>query len=196
MPRLLTLALVAAAAITPLPAHAIPIDVKFMGTVQSQIDSGFAVNSPVSGEFIYDTATAKYTLFTIGDRSVAPGFASSADVTPDLLSAIYQAQLSPVQQGGTLNSTFTVDLEALIKWPSNDAVALLTNPERAGSEPGQEPQQLRLLHGQCRWHRRPLAHRVAELDPGACPSRPAWRCLWPDSRRWAWAHARDGQSDC
>jgi hypothetical protein len=95
-----------------------------MGTVQSQIDSGFAVNSPVSGEFIFDAVTAN--LFTIGGRSVAPGFAWSASVTPDLTSAIFQAQLSPVQPGaGTVNSTFTLDLEALIKWPSNDPFALL-----------------------------------------------------------------------
>jgi hypothetical protein len=128
MPRLVTLALFSAAVLTPLTAHAIPIDITFMGTVQSQIASGFSVNSPISGEFAYDTATGKYTVFTIGGRSVAPGYASSADVTPDMFSAIYQAQLSPVQQGGTLNSTFTLDLEALVKWPSNDAIALLTTP--------------------------------------------------------------------
>jgi len=126
MPRILTLALVAASALIPVSAHALPIDVKFMGTVQSQIDSGFAVNSPVSGEFFYDPVTAMYSLFTIAGRSVAPGFASSAVVTPDLTAAIFQAQLSPVQSGGTLNSTFTLDLEALIKWPSNDAFAALS----------------------------------------------------------------------
>jgi hypothetical protein len=78
----------------------------------------------VSGEFIFDTVTAN--LFTIGGRSVAPSFAWSASVTPDLTSAIFQAQLSPVQPGGgTVNSTFILDLEALIKWPSNDPFALL-----------------------------------------------------------------------
>ena len=124
MPRILTLVLLAAAAVSPLPASATPIDVKFMGIVQSQIDSGFAVNSQVSGEFIFDTVTAN--LFTIGGRSIAPGYVWSASVTPDLTSAIFQAQISPVLPGGgTVNSTFTVDLEALIKWPSSDPFALL-----------------------------------------------------------------------
>ena len=133
MPRMLTLALVAAAAMIPVPAHAIPIDVKFMGTVKSQIDSGLALNSPVTGEFIYDTVTLMYTVFTIGGRSVVPGSASSADVTPDLGSAIFQAQLSPVQQGGTINSTFLLDLEALTRWPSINAVALLANATLAAN---------------------------------------------------------------
>jgi hypothetical protein len=47
-----------------------------------------------------------------------------ADITPDLYSAIYKAQVSPVL-GGTVNSSFTVDLESIVGWPSNDAAALL-----------------------------------------------------------------------
>lgn len=37
-------------------------------------------------------------------------------------------EVARVQQGGTLNSSFSVELEGLGVWPLNDAVALLTNP--------------------------------------------------------------------
>lgn len=126
MKRLLTLAVAVAAFATTLSAHASIIDAKFSGTVGSQTNTSFSVGAAIAGEFVYDTFIAKYLSFTVGGQSVAPGYASSASITPDLYSAIYQAQLSPVL-GGTINSTYTVDLEGLSPWPSNDAVALLTN---------------------------------------------------------------------
>lgn len=121
----LTVATLAIAA--SLSAHAVVLDVTFSGLVQSQSGSSFALNSPISGEFFFDTLTGTYSSFTIGDQAVAAGFTSSAAVTPDLYSALYEAQVSPVAQGGTSNSTFSLDLEGLSKWSSNDAVALLSD---------------------------------------------------------------------
>ena len=93
----------------------------------SQTSTSFAVGAAVSGEFVYDTAASRYLSFVVGGQSVAAGFASMASITPDLYSAIYHAQLSPVPVPGTRNSTFTVDLEGQNPWPSNDALALFLN---------------------------------------------------------------------
>lgn len=120
--------IVATAAIAAsLSAHAALLDVTFSGIVQSQNGSSFAVNAPITGEFVFDTLSSRYVTFTIGDQSVATGFASSAAITPNYYSAIYQAQVSPVSQSGISNSSFSVDLEAITAWPSYDAAALLTN---------------------------------------------------------------------
>ena len=129
--RLAAAALAGAAA--AMPAAATVIDAKFSGTVASQTSTSFAVGAAISGEFLYDTAAAQYLSFVIGGQSVASGFASTAAVTPDRYSAIYQAQLSPVPLPGTRNDTFTVDLEGQNPWPSNDAVALLTNGSQLAS---------------------------------------------------------------
>lgn len=119
------IAAVALAAAT-LSAQATVLDAKFSGTVDSETNSGFAVSAPITGAFRFDTDTGKYLTFTVGGRSVAAGYASMADMTPNGVSAIYQAQVSPVT-GGSLNSSFTLDLEAQTVWPSLDAVALLSN---------------------------------------------------------------------
>ena len=133
MKRLSIFAVAVAAVATTWSAHAVVLDARFSGTVGSQTNTGFARDAPIAGEFFFDTDSAKYLSFSIGDQSVAPGFASTAAITPDQYSAIYRAQLSPVQQGGTLNSTFTLDLEGLNKWPSLDAVAVLTNTSQLAS---------------------------------------------------------------
>lgn len=133
MKRLLNFAAAVAAIAATLPAHATLIDAKFSGTVGSQTNTSFMVGAAIVGEFVYDTVVAKYLSFTIGGQSVAPGYTSSASITPDLYSAIYQAQVSPVQQGGAINSTFTVDLEGLNPWPFNNAVALLLNAGQLAS---------------------------------------------------------------
>ena len=127
MKRLLQLACAATAILATAPASATLIDARFSGLVDSQRNTTFVTGAAVAGEFIYDTLTSRYVLFTIGGQSVAPGYLSSASITPDLYSAFYQAQLSPVVSGGTVNSTFTLDLESLNRWPSGNAVALLLN---------------------------------------------------------------------
>jgi hypothetical protein len=137
MKRLLTFAVAVAAVASSLSAQAALLDVKFSGLVQSQEGTTFAVSSPISGEFMYDTSTNWYTSFMIGGYSspinpdpllgLASGYESNASITPDQYSALYTAQLSPVSAGGTSNSSFTLDLEGMNKWPTFDAVALLTD---------------------------------------------------------------------
>ena len=109
-------------------AQADVIDVTFSGIVQSQIGTIAAVNSPISGRFVYDTVLSACTVFSIGGLSVAAGFASQADMSPDKYTALYTAQLSPVAVGGDVNSTFSVDLEGATPWTASGAVALLTSP--------------------------------------------------------------------
>ena len=118
MQRILMLALVAAAA--ALPARADNLDVTFS-------------NGTDHGEFVYSTGANAFLWFNIDGRSIDSGFDSSASVTPDLYSAIYQAQISPVSMGGTVNETFVLDLEGLNPWPSADAIALLTNASLPGN---------------------------------------------------------------
>lgn len=131
MKNLFAIVLTSAALATAASARADVIDVKFTGTVQSQIGTGIALNSLINGEFVYNTALSSYTLFTIGGQSVASGFASQADLSADMFTALYTAQLSPVAVGGDLNSSFSVDLEALnTPWTGN-AVTLLTSPQLA-----------------------------------------------------------------
>ncbi len=121
---LVTLALFAA-----VPAGATIIDTKFTGTVASQAGSAYTVGSPISGEFVYDTTSNAFVSFTVGGVAIPAGYSSSASVSPGGFSAIYRAQISPVAQGGTLNRTFTLDLEALSSFPSGlSAAALLTSP--------------------------------------------------------------------
>ena len=115
------------------PAGAAVIDAKFSGAVASQAGTGLGIGSAIPGEFLYDTTAGGYLSFTVGSASVPTGFASTASLTPDLFSAIYRAQISPVSQGGTVNSTFTVDLEGLAPFPTADAVALLTSAQPAAN---------------------------------------------------------------
>ncbi len=131
MKTLSAIALAVAALGTAASAQADVIDVTFSGVVQSQIGTTAVVNSPISGRFKYDTVLAAYTMFTIGGQSVAAGFASMADMSPDKYTALYTAQLSPVAVGGDVNSTFTVDLEGIAPWTASGAVALLTSAQLA-----------------------------------------------------------------
>lgn len=112
------------------PARASIIDATFSGMVASQAGTSNIVGSTVVGEFTYDTTVKAYLTFTVAGVSIPAGYASTASVTPDLLSAIYRAQISPVSQGGSTNATFLLDLEGLSKFPSGDAVALLTNAQQ------------------------------------------------------------------
>ena len=125
-------ALPIAAALSAAPVHAAILDATFTGTVASQTGTAFTIGSALSGEFIYNTATGTYGQFTIGGVSVAPGYASTASLTPDGNDAQYRAQISAVQPGGPVTNTFAVDLEALTPFASpvlpGSAVTLLTTP--------------------------------------------------------------------
>lgn len=115
------------------PAGAAVIDARFTGAVASQTGTALAIGSAITGEFLYDTAAGAYLSFTVDGASVPTGFASSASLTPDRLQATYQAQISPVSQGGTVNNTFAVTLEGLAPFPTGDAVALLTSAQLAAN---------------------------------------------------------------
>lgn len=131
------------------PAHATVYDARFTGVVTSaQGSTGFAAGSAVTGEFIYDTTAATYSLFTVGGAAATAPFTSLASLTPNSYSAIYQAQASSVQQGTTTNRSFTVDLEGLNPWPlafGNAAgvlglgSALTSNLDTAGNPLSQVP---------------------------------------------------------
>jgi hypothetical protein len=127
MKTLLKSLLALTVATAALSAQAALINATFAGAVSSQSGTGINVGSPISGAFVYETALSRFLSFTIDGQSVAPGYTSSANITPDQFSAIYQAQVSPVL-GGTLNSTFTVDLEGINQWTGFDPWALLLNP--------------------------------------------------------------------
>jgi len=116
-----------------LPANATILNATFSGAVAFQAGAGFTVGNAISGAFVYDTIVSAYQSFTVGGQSVAAGFSSSASLTPDLFSAIYQAQISPVSQGGTVNNTFAVDLLGLSPWPTSNAAALLTSAQLAAN---------------------------------------------------------------
>jgi PEP-CTERM motif len=129
MNRISNLAFAAIALLTTVSAHADTYTATFSGLVQTQINSGAAVNSPISGQFVFDTTKPGFTGFTIGGQSIAAGFASQADLTPNGYTALYEAILSPVAVGGDVNSTFSVSLEGLAQWSTTNALGLLTSAQ-------------------------------------------------------------------
>ena len=145
----LSAAAVSAVLLGAAPARATVYDARFTGVVTSaQGSTGFATGSTVTGEFIYDTTTTTYSLFTVGGTMATAPFTSLASLTPDRLSAFYQAQASAVQQGTTTNRSFTADLEGLTPWPvaSGNAAAVLglgsaltSNLDTAGNPLSQVP---------------------------------------------------------
>ena len=115
-----------------LPARAAILDVTFSGPVTTEQNAAFTVGQTISGEFLYRTDTNQYLSFTIGGTSIQPPYTSSANLAVDEYTALYQAQSSPVATGGSTNSTYTLDLEAIGVFPvtgnsTADAVSLLTN---------------------------------------------------------------------
>ena len=126
-----TLILAAVAAAIAVPAHATVYTVNFSGPVVSeQGATGHAVGATVSGSFVLLSANSQFATFTIDGKSPGAGYASTAVFSPAVTNppdAIYRAQVSPVQQGGTSNSSFTLDLSSLTSWPgiTDTAVTLL-----------------------------------------------------------------------
>ena len=145
MKRIASLALAIAAVGVSVSARADNVlDVSFSGVVSAEVGlSTSLVNSTVTGQFLYDTTTQSFQSFTINGQSVAPGFQSLLAQTPDTFSSTYTAQVSPVTTGGTLNSTFALDLESLNGWPETplalltDSNQLATNLDTPASDPGQ-----------------------------------------------------------
>jgi len=114
----LSAAAVSAVLLGAAPAQAAIYDARFTGVVaSSQGSTGFATGSTVTGEFIYNSSTTTYSLFTVGGVAATAPFTSLASLTPDKSTALYEAQASAVQQGATTNRNFAVDLEGLNPWP-------------------------------------------------------------------------------
>ena len=131
----LHLSLGAAALATVLSAQGAILDARFSGTVSSQTATSFAVGASVSGEFVFDTVTGNFLSFEVAGVSAAPGFASTAAFSPDNSTALYRAQVSPVDQGGSVNRTLVVDLEALnLPWQSASAATLLSDTPQLASD--------------------------------------------------------------
>ena len=85
----LSAAAVSAVLLGASPAHAAIYDARFTGTVaSSQGITGAAVGSTVTGEFIYNSASNTYTLFTVAGVSATAPFTSLASLTPDKSTAI------------------------------------------------------------------------------------------------------------
>ena len=133
MKRISALTATLAATLATLSAHAAVVNASFTGLVQSQSNTAFAVDAPISGSFSYDTTTATYLSFVVGGQSVAAGFMSTAALSPDLYTALYTAQLSPLQSATAVNSTFSLDLEGNSQWSATNAIGLLSDSAQLAS---------------------------------------------------------------
>jgi len=126
MKSTLSLAIAAVAAAVSVQAHAANYDANFTGTVyQTQGSAGSAVGATISGNFVLVGDPGTLAFFEIDGQFAPRGFDSTAVIVPALTDAIYQAQVSPVAKGGTLNETFALDLSSLTTWPSTDDASTL-----------------------------------------------------------------------
>lgn len=131
MKHLLT-AFAFAALAAVVPAHAAVYTVGFTGTVsQTQGATGQAVGNTVSGLFDIDSITGNFLDFSIAGKPVASGYQSFAAFVPSRTDAVYTAQVSPTVTGGSVNSTFSLNLSSLTSWPNSDTVfTLLTDTQQ------------------------------------------------------------------
>ena len=126
MKRTLSFAIAAMASALSVPGHAANYTVDFSGTVTlTQGTATAPLGSTISGQFVLVGDPGTIGSFMIDGVSAPAGFDSTATIEPSGTDAIYQAQISPVAQGGTLNQTFAVDLSSLTTWPSTDDAAKL-----------------------------------------------------------------------
>lgn len=122
------LALTAAA----LPAEAAIYSTSFTGIVTTSTNTTNAVGSTITGSFTYSSDTSQYLNFRIDGFSATQPFTSVATTSTggaiNPVSAFYAANQSVTQGTGTTNRTFTLELEALTNFGTNNALALLTTP--------------------------------------------------------------------
>lgn len=129
MKTTLAVAIAALAAASSLPARAGNYTVDFSGIVyEADGSASAAIGSTISGQLVLIGDPGTIGSFVIDGVSAPAGFDSTADIVPALTDAIYEAQVSPVAQGGTLNTTLALDLSSLTTFPStDDASTLLTD---------------------------------------------------------------------
>jgi hypothetical protein len=127
MKQNLSLAIAAMAAAFTVSAQAANYSVSFTGLVYQTVGAtGRSDDDTVSGGFVL--TPGGFSSFEVDGLSVAPGYDSKPYITPDEFDAIYEAQVSPVATGGSINSTFALDLSSINGWPSSDtAQTLLTD---------------------------------------------------------------------
>ncbi len=115
-----------------LPAKAAIYSTSFTGNVTNSTNTTNAVGSTITGSFTYSSDTSQYLNFSIDGFSATQPFISVATTITggaiNPISAFYAANQSVTQGTGTTNRTFTLDLEALTNFGTNNALALLTTP--------------------------------------------------------------------
>jgi hypothetical protein len=111
------------------PADAAIYSTSFSGTVTQQTGTALSVGGAISGAFVYSSDQGRFLSFTVDGASATPPYASVVSTTPGAnpFTALFEAQNSAVQQGGT-NQTFSLDLEALTSFKNATALAILADP--------------------------------------------------------------------
>jgi len=128
--KLTTLAVLASASVTTVPALASTLDVSYTATVSTALgtsaNSGYADGANITGSFLLDTVTDAVTGATLGVYT-APASTQTGNPTPASLSstdAIYKQGL--FASGGDLtNNSITVDFSALNSFAGTDPAAFL-----------------------------------------------------------------------
>lgn len=109
--------LAAAVFASVIPAYAdVVYTVSFSGFVTStQGATGENIGGSISGSFSLDDTSGQFSYFTIAGIGAPAG--SLANNGLSFTDAIYQDQISAVNVGGNVNSSFTLDLSSLTQWP-------------------------------------------------------------------------------
>ena len=114
------------------PADAAIYSTSFSGTVTQQTGTTNSVGSTVNGAFVYSSDAGGFVSFTIDGVSATPPYTSIVSATPGVnpYSVLFEAQTSAVQQGGTTNRNFALDLEGPFPggFSSSTALGILTSP--------------------------------------------------------------------
>ena len=112
------------------PASAAIYSTTFTGTVSSQKGTTYAAGNTVSGAFTYSSDASRFLSFSIDGFSASGNYNSVLGATPggSPYSALYETQISATSQGGNLNQTFALDLEALTNFTNSTALGILTTP--------------------------------------------------------------------
>lgn len=132
IPGFLTIGLLAASLTAP--ASAAIYSTTFSGTVSSQSGTIYSVGNAVNGSFTYSSDAGRYLNFSIDGFSASGAYNSIASVTPGAnpFTALFETQISATSQGGNLNQTLALDLEALTNFTASTALGVLTTPTLSG----------------------------------------------------------------
>lgn len=115
------------------PADAAIYSTSFSGTITGQSGTGFSVGNALSGSFTYSSDAGRFLSFAIDGFSASGNYNSIVSTTPGAnpYTALFETQISATSQGGNLNQTFSLDLEALNTFARSTALGVLTDPTLA-----------------------------------------------------------------